>query len=235
MMLRVDKVNAHYGPIQALWNVTMTVNEGEIVSVLGANGAGKSTLVKSIMGLLDPTSGTITFGGQRIAGREPHRISRLGIAYAPEGGGLFRDMSVRENLELGAYQRAAWYDREQTLQQVWRLFPALKDRQAALARTLSGGERQMLVIGRALMSRPRMCILDEPSIGMSPRLVDQTFRIVSQLRDEGITVLLIEQNVRKSLGVADRAYVLENGRIVLEGPRDELLDSDLVRKAYLGL
>lgn len=235
MMLRVDKVNAHYGPIQALWNVTMTVNDGEIVSVLGANGAGKSTLVKSIMGLLDPTSGTITFGGQRIAGREPHRISRLGIAYAPEGGGLFRDMSVRENLELGAYQRAAWNDREQTLQQVWRLFPALKERQAALARTLSGGERQMLVIGRALMSRPRMCILDEPSIGMSPRLVDQTFRIVSQLRDEGITVLLIEQNVRKSLGVADRAYVLENGRIVLEGPRDELLDSDLVRKAYLGL
>lgn len=234
-MLRVDKVNAHYGPIQALWNVTMTVNDGEIVSVLGANGAGKSTLVKSIMGLLDPTSGTITFGGQRIAGREPHRISRLGIAYAPEGGGLFRDMSVRENLELGAYQRAAWNDREQTLQQVWRLFPALKERQAALARTLSGGERQMLVIGRALMSRPRMCILDEPSIGMSPRLVDQTFRIVSQLRDEGITVLLIEQNVRKSLGVADRAYVLENGRIVLEGPRDELLDSDLVRKAYLGL
>jgi branched-chain amino acid transport system ATP-binding protein len=234
-MLRVDKINAHYGPIQALWNVTMTVDEGEIVSVLGANGAGKSTLVKSIMGLLDPTSGTITFGGQRISGQEPHRISRLGIAYAPEGGGLFRDMSVRENLELGAYQRAAWHDREQTLQQVWRLFPILEDRRAALARTLSGGERQMLVIGRALMSQPRLCIFDEPSIGMSPRLVEQTFRIVSQLRDERITVLLIEQNVRKSLGVADRAYVLENGRIVIEGLRDELLDSDLVQKAYLGL
>jgi branched-chain amino acid transport system ATP-binding protein len=187
------------------------------------------------MGLLDPTSGTITFGGQRISGQEPHRISRLGIAYAPEGGGLFRDMSVWENLELGAYQRAAWHDREQTLQQVWRLFPILEDRRAALARTLSGGERQMLVIGRALMSQPRLCIFDEPSIGMSPRLVEQTFRIVSQLRDERITVLLIEQNVRKSLGVADRAYVLENGRIVIEGLRDELLDSDLVQKAYLGL
>lgn len=234
-MLRVDRVNAHYGPIQALWDVTMAVNEGEIVSVLGANGAGKSTLVKSVMGLVDPTSGMITFDGRRIEGRDPHRISRFGIAYAPEGGGLFRDMSVQENLELGAYHRVAWKRRQETLQRVWRLFPVLEDRRAALTRTLSGGERQMLVIGRALMSLPRMCILDEPSIGMSPRLVDQTFRIISQLRDESITVLLIEQNVRKSLDIADRAYVLENGRVVLQGTQTTLLDSDLVQKAYLGL
>jgi branched-chain amino acid transport system ATP-binding protein len=234
-MLRVNRVNVQYGPVQALWDVTVAVNEGEIVSVLGANGAGKSTLVKAIMGLVDPTSGMITFGGRRIEGRDPHRISRLGVAYAPEGGGLFRDMSVRENLELGAYHRVAWNRRQRTLQRVFRLFPILEDRDAALARTLSGGERQMLVIGRALMSLPTMCIFDEPSIGMSPRLVEQTFHVIGQLREEGITILLIEQNVRKSLEIADRAYVLENGRVVLEGNRETLLDSDLVQKAYLGL
>jgi branched-chain amino acid transport system ATP-binding protein len=234
-MLRVNRVNVQYGPVQALWDVTVAVNEGEIVSVLGANGAGKSTLVKAIMGLVDPISGMITFGGRRIEGRDPHRISRLGVAYAPEGGGLFRDMSVRENLELGAYHRVAWNRRQRTLQRVFRLFPILEDREAALARTLSGGERQMLVIGRALMSLPTMCIFDEPSIGMSPRLVEQTFHVIGQLREEGITILLIEQNVRKSLEIADRAYVLENGRVVLEGDRTTLLDSDLVQKAYLGL
>lgn len=234
-MLRVNRINAHYGPIQALWDVTLAVNEGEIVAVLGANGAGKTTLVKSIMGLIDPTSGMITFGGQRIEGRDPHRISRLGIAYVPEGGGLFRDMNVRENLELGAYHKIAWERRQRTLRRVWRLFPVLEDRETALSRTLSGGERQMLVIGRALMALPTMCIFDEPSIGMSPKLVDQTFHIISQLRDEGITVLLIEQNVRKSLEIADRAYVLENGRVVLEGDEATLLDTDLVQKAYLGL
>jgi branched-chain amino acid transport system ATP-binding protein len=234
-MLRVNRVNVQYGPVQALWDVTVAVNEGEIVSVLGANGAGKSTLVKAIMGLVDPTSGMITFGGRRIEGRDPHQISRLGVAYAPEGGGLFRDMSVRENLELGAYHRVAWNRRQRTLQRVFRLFPILEDREAALARTLSGGERQMLVIGRALMSLPTMCIFDEPSIGMSPRLVEQTFHVIGQLREEGITILLIEQNVRKSLEIADRAYVLENGRVVLEGNRETLLDSDLVQKAYLGL
>lgn len=234
-MLRVNRVNVQYGPVQALWDVTVAVNEGEIVSVLGANGAGKSTLVKAIMGLVDPISGMITFGGRRIEGRDPHRISRLGMAYAPEGGGLFRDMSVRENLELGAYHRTAWNRRQRTLRRVFRLFPILEDREAALARTLSGGERQMLVIGRALMSLPTMCIFDEPSIGMSPRLVEQTFHVIGQLREEGITILLIEQNVRKSLEIADRAYVLENGRVVLEGNRETLLDSDLVQKAYLGL
>lgn len=234
-MLRVNKVNAHYGAIKALWDVSLTVGEGEVVAVLGANGAGKTTLVKSIVGLIEPTSGMIKFAGQRIEGRDPHRISELGIAYGPEGGGLFRDMNVRENLELGAFHRRAWERRMKTLDRVYRLFPRLEERQRAMSRTLSGGERQMLVIGRALMALPTLCIFDEPSIGMSPLLVDQAFHVIRQLRDEGITVLLIEQNVRKSLEIADRAYVLENGRVVLQGQPDELLRGGLIDKAYLGL
>lgn len=234
-MLRVNKVNAHYGAIKALWDVSLTVGEGEVVAVLGANGAGKTTLVKSIVGLIEPTSGMIKFAGQRIEGRDPHRISELGIAYGPEGGGLFRDMNVRENLELGAFHRRAWERRMKTLDRVYRLFPRLEERQRAMSRTLSGGERQMLVIGRTLMALPTLCIFDEPSIGMSPLLVDQAFHVIRQLRDEGITVLLIEQNVRKSLEIADRAYVLENGRVVLQGQPDELLRGGLIDKAYLGL
>lgn len=234
-MLRVNKVNAHYGAIKALWDVSLTVGEGEVVAVLGANGAGKTTLVKSIVGLIEPTSGMIKFAGQRIEGRDPHRISELGIAYGPEGGGLFRDMNVRENLELGAFHRRAWERRMKTLDRVYRLFPRLEERERAMSRTLSGGERQMLVIGRALMALPTLCIFDEPSIGMSPLLVDQVFHVIRQLRDEGITVLLIEQNVRKSLEIADRAYVLENGRVVLQGQPDELLRGGLIDKAYLGL
>ncbi|HLF42060.1 MAG TPA: ABC transporter ATP-binding protein [Acidimicrobiia bacterium] len=234
-LLRINKVNAHYGAIKALWDVSLNVGEGEVVAVLGANGAGKTTLVKSIVGLIEPTSGMIKFAGQRIEGRDPHRISELGIAYGPEGGGLFRDMNVRENLELGAFHRRAWERRLKTLDRVYRLFPRLEERERAMSRTLSGGERQMLVIGRALMALPTLCIFDEPSIGMSPLLVDQAFHVIRQLRDEGITVLLIEQNVRKSLEIADRAYVLENGRVVLEGGREELLGGDLIKKAYLGL
>ena len=234
-MLRVHKINSYYGRIHALWDVSLTVEEGEIVVVLGANGAGKTTLVKSIVGLIEPASGMIKFTGQRIEGRDPHKISELGIAYAPEGGGLFRDMNVRENLEMGAYHRVAWERREDTLRRVYRLFPRLEERENKLARTLSGGERQMLAIGRALMARPTLCIFDEPSIGLAPVLVNEFFHIIGQVRDEGITVLLIEQNVRKSLEIADRAYVLESGRIVLEGDRQELFQVELIHKAYLGL
>ena len=234
-MLHLHKVNAGYGAVKALWDVTLRVDEGEIVTVLGANGAGKTTLVRTIVGLIEPSSGMIKFIGQRIEGRDPHRISELGIAYGPEGGGIFRDMSVRENLEMGAYHRRAWERRDKTLERVLHLFPRLEERERALGRTLSGGERQMLVIGRALMALPTLCIFDEPSIGMSPQLVEQSFHVISQLRDEGITVLLIEQNVKKSLEIADRAYILENGRVVLEGDREELQTSDLVRRAYLGL
>lgn len=234
-MLRLHNVNSGYGAVKALWDVTLSVEEGEIVTVLGANGAGKTTLVKTIVGLIEPSSGMIKFTGQRIEGRDPHRISELGIAYGPEGGGVFRDMSVRENLEMGAYHRRAWDRHDKTLERVFQLFPRLEEREKALARTLSGGERQMLVIGRALMALPTLCIFDEPSIGMSPVLVEQSFHVISQLRDEGITVLLIEQNVRKSLEIADRGYVLENGRVLLEGDRAELQASDLVGRAYLGL
>lgn len=233
-MLRVHKLNASYGPIKALWDVSLAVEEGEIVAVLGANGAGKSTLVKAIVGLIEPTSGMIKLAGQRIEGRDPHRIADFGVAYAPEGGGIFRDMNIRENLEMGAYHRRAWERRDRTLERVFRLFPRLEERERMLARNLSGGERQMLVIGRALMSLPTLCIFDEPSIGMAPVLVEELFYVIRQLRDEGITVLLIEQNVRKSLEIADRAYVLENGRVVLEGDA-ATLQSDLVDKAYLGI
>lgn len=234
-MLRVNKINSYYGVIHAIWDVSLRVEEGEIVVVLGANGAGKTTLVKTIVGLIEPASGMITYAGRRIEGWDPHRISELGIAYGPEGGGLFRDLTVRENLELGAYHRLAWERRESSLRRVFRLFPKLEDREKALARTLSGGERQMLVIGRVLMARPSLAILDEPSIGLAPRLVDEAFDAIEQIRDEGITVLLIEQNVKRSLAIADRAYVLESGRVVLEGDRERLLQNELVKKAYLGL
>lgn len=234
-MLSIHKLNAGYGAVKALWDVTLRVDEGEIVAVLGANGAGKTTLVNAIVGLIEPYSGMIKFAGRRIEGRDPHRISELGIAYGPEGGGILRDMSVRENLEMGAYHRRAWERRDKTLERVFHLFPRLEERQRALSRTLSGGERQMLVLGRALMSLPTLCIFDEPSIGMSPLLVEQSFHVMGQLRDEGITVMLIEQNVTKTLEIADRGYVLENGRVVLEGTREELLSSELVGQAYLGL
>lgn len=234
-MLRIDKVNSHYGRVQALWDVSLHVEEGEILALVGANGAGKTTLLRSVMGLVKPTSGEIEFNARRIEGRDPYRISEMGIAYVPEGGGPFRDMSVRENLEMGAYPWKAWKCRQATLRRVYEIFPRLEERQHKLARTLSGGERQMLAIGRALMSRPALCAFDEPSIGLSPLLVDEFFRVIRQIRDEGMTILLVEQNIHKSLEIADRAYVLENGRIVLEGDRQRLLDEELIRKAYLGL
>jgi len=234
-MLKINKINSHYGRIQALWDVSLHVEDGEIVAVIGANGAGKTTLLRTLMGLIEPSSGMIKFAGLRIEGRDPYRISEMGIAYVPEGGGPFRDMSVRENLEMGAYHSNAWRRRKDTLRRVYRIFPRLEERENKLSRTLSGGERQMLAIGRALMARPTLCAFDEPSIGLSPLLVDEFFRVIHQIREEGITVLLIEQNVHKSLEIADRAYVLENGRIVLEGNRQELLQEELVRKAYLGL
>lgn len=234
-MLRINKINSGYGRIRALWEVSLYVEDGEIVAVLGANGAGKTTLLRTIMGLIDPESGMIKFAGRRIEGRDPHKISEMGIAYVPEGGQPFRDMSVRDNLELGAYHYVAWRHREDTLRRVYQFFPILEDREDELARTLSGGERQMLAIGRALMSRPTLCLFDEPSIGLSPKLVEDFFYAISQIREEGITVLLVEQNVRQSLEIADRAYVLENGRVALEGSSQELLQEALIRKAYLGL
>ncbi len=234
-MLEVKNLSAFYGQIQALWDVNLTVNEGEIVAIVGANGAGKSTLVHVISGIMPPASGEVIFLGQRIDRLAPHVIVAKGISHIPEGRRLFTDMSVRENLEMGAYIGRAWKLRHETINEVYKLFPRLKERAKQLARTLSGGEQQMLAMGRGLMSRPKLCIIDEPSNGLAPRLVLEVFDIIKSLRDQGITILLIEQNVLQTLQVADRACVLENGRMALEGTGKELLKSDHIRKAYLGL
>jgi branched-chain amino acid transport system ATP-binding protein len=234
-MLEVCDVNALYGKAQALWDVSLKIDEAEIVALVGSNGAGKTTLLNTISGRLRPASGSVEFLGKRIDGLPPHSIVEMGISHVPEGGKVFPDMTVRENLEMGAYPYHAWKQKEQTFEQVYQVFPILKERAGQLARTLSGGERQMLAIGRGLMSRPRLCLLDEPSYGLAPLLVAEIFRIIRGLRDQGITVLLIEQNVRHTLETADRAYVLENGRICMEGACLEMLESDHVRKAYLGL
>jgi len=234
-MLEVQNLSTFYGKVQALWDVCLEIRKSEIVALIGANGAGKTTLLNTISGVLRPASGTIRFLGERIDGLPPHSVVDLGISHVPEGGKVFPDMSVRENLELGAYPSKVWGRREETMESVFRVFPILKERQRQLAKTLSGGERQMLSIGRALMSRPKLCLLDEPSYGLAPLLIAEVFRIVRGLRDEKVTVLLIEQNVKHTLETADRAYVLENGRISLEGKCNELLQTDYVRKAYLGL
>jgi branched-chain amino acid transport system ATP-binding protein len=235
MLLKFNKINVSYGRIQALRDVSLDVDDGEIVAVVGANGAGKTTLLKALIGLHEPESGMIKFAGIRIEGRDPDEISKMGIAYVPEGGRPFRDMSIRENLEMGAYHPGAWKRRQDSMRRVFKMFPRLEERQHKMARTLSGGERQMLAISRALMSRPSLCVFDEPSIGLAPLLVLEFFRIIQRLRDDGITILLIEQNVKQSLEIADRGYVLENGRITMEGSSRELLESELIRKAYLGL
>jgi branched-chain amino acid transport system ATP-binding protein len=234
-MLEVSNIDTFYGKIQALWEVSLQIDEAEIVALVGANGAGKTTLLNTISGLLHPASGSIDFLGKRIDGLTSHTIVELGISHIPEGRKAFPDMSVRENLEMGAYTKRVWKHRQETLDKVYQLFPTLKERRGQLARTLSGGEQQMLAMGRGLMSRPRLCIIDEPSSGLAPLLVDQIFRIIQGLRDQDIAIFLIEQNVQQTLEIADRAYVLENGRVILAGESKQLLKEELIRKAYLGL
>ncbi len=234
-MLEVSNVDTFYGKSQALWDVSLRVDEGEIVALVGANGAGKTTLLNTVCGLLRPASGRVEYLGQRIDRVAPHEIVGLGISHIPEGRRLFTQMSVGENLEMGAYAGEAWKCKDDTLSQVCEMFPGLQERQGQLARTLSGGEQQMVAMGRGLMSRPKLCMFDEPSYGLAPLLVAEIFRIIRSLCDQGMTVLLVEQNVRQSLEIADRAYVLENGRIVLEGSSQELLQEELIKKAYLGL
>ena len=234
-MLEVSKLNVFYGKSQALRDVSLNINEGEIVALVGANGAGKTTLLNTISGLIRPVSGSVKFLGRRIDGLPSHAIVELGISHVPEGSKVFPDMTVHENLEMGAYPYRAWRQKEETLEQVYQVFPVLKERKGQLARTLSGGEHQMLAIGRGLMSRPRLCMFDEPSYGLAPLFVAEIFRIIHGLRDQGITILLIEQNVRRALEISDRACVLENGRMCLEGDCIKLLESDYVRKAYMGL
>jgi len=234
-MLEVRDINTFYGKIQALWGVSLRIDDKEIVALVGSNGAGKTTLLNTISGLIHPASGSIEFLGARIDGLTPHAIVELGMSHIPEGRKLFPDMSVRENLEMGAYTKRVWKDKQHILDRVYELFPILKARQGQLASTLSGGEQQMVAMGRGLMSQPRLCIVDEPSSGLAPLIVDEIFGIIQGLRDQGIAIFLIEQNVQQTLEIADRAYVLENGRVVLEGESKELLKEELIRKAYLGL
>ncbi|MFH1123342.1 MAG: ABC transporter ATP-binding protein [Pseudomonadota bacterium] len=234
-MLEVNKIDTFYGKIQALWGVSLRIDEAEIVALVGANGAGKTTLLNAISGLVRPASGNIAFLGGRIDGLRSHAIVALGISHIPEGRRLFPDMSVRENLEMGAYTKRVWKDKDETLKKVYQLFPILEARQGQLARTLSGGEQQMVAMGRGLMSRPRMCLIDEPSSGLAPLVVDEIFSIIQELRDQGMAIFLIEQNVQQTLEIADRAYVLENGRVILAGDSKNLLKEELIRKAYLGL
>jgi branched-chain amino acid transport system ATP-binding protein len=234
-MLEFINISAAYGKTRVLWNVSLKVNEGEIVALVGSNGVGKSTLLKAMSGIIKPTSGTILFLGKRIDNLPMHQIAEAGVSHVPEGGKVFTEMTVRDNLDMGAYGSRARKYKDETLKQVFEMFPILKERENQLARTLSGGEQQMLAMGRGLMSRPRICVFDEPSYGLAPFLVKEVFTIIKGLPGHGITVFLIEQNVRHTLEIADRAYILENGRIVLESSGQQLLQDDHVRKAYLGL
>ncbi len=235
MMLEVDGVSAYYGKIRALWDVSLNVQKGEIVALIGANAAGKTTILDAISGLVHPASGSVKFLDQRVDRMPPHEIVRLGISHVPEGGKAFPEMTVRENLDMGAYSDEAWQKRKETVERIYEMFPLLKQRGGQLARTLSGGERQMLAIGRGLMSRPKLCALDEPSYGLSPIMVKEIFDAIRTLRDQGMTILLVEQDVQQGLDIADRGDVLESGRVALEGTSADLLQNDHVKKAYLGL
>ena len=234
-MLEISNLNVFYGKSQALRDISLKVNEKEIVALVGANGAGKTTLLNTVSGLLHPASGSVEFLGNRIDSLAPNKIVKLGICQIPEGRKLFADMTVGENLELGAYISEAWKRRKEMFEQVYQIFPVLKERRRQSASKLSGGERQMVAIGRGLMSSPRLCMFDEPSYGLAPKLFSEVLETIKHLREQGVTIFLIEQNVRNTLEIADRAYVLENGQIVLEGIGKDLLQDDMVKKAYLGL
>ena len=231
-ILSVQGINVYYGAIHAIKDVSLTVNEGEIVTLIGANGAGKSTTLQTISGLLRSKTGDIRFCGQSIAHVPSHKIVERGIAQVPEGRRIFLQMTVQENLEMGAFTRSGGVEKD--LERVYALFPRLLERKKQIAGTLSGGEQQMLAMGRALMSHPKLMMLDEPSMGLAPILVEQVFSIIRQLHEEGTTILLVEQNAQMALSVADRAYVMETGKITLQGTGAELAQSDRVKKAYLG-
>ena len=233
MMLKAEDLNVYYGPIHAVKGVSFEVSEGEIVTLIGANGAGKSTTLKTVSGLMHSRGGKIEFLGKSIAGTPAHKIVQQGIAHVPEGRRIFTLMTVEENLDMGAFT-ASGDTVEADKERVFELFPRLKERRRQIAGTLSGGEQQMLAMGRALMSRPKLLMLDEPSMGLAPILVEQVFDIITELHRSGTTILLVEQNAEMALAIADRAYVMETGRITLSGTGKELAESDEVRKAYLG-
>ncbi len=233
-LLAVDDLAVAYGGIKALHGLSIAVNEGEIVSLIGANGAGKSTLLRAISGLVPPLSGRIVFRGKDLRGAPAHEIVARGVAHVPEGRGIFANLTVRENLVLGAWCRGSRADLEPDFDRVFAFFPRLKERLSQAGGTLSGGEQQMLAVGRALMTRSRFLLLDEPSMGLAPRLVEEIFGIFEQIHQGGTTLLLVEQNARRALKLASRGYVLEAGRLVLEGPADALLHDPRVEDAYLG-
>ncbi|MEM2768173.1 MAG: ABC transporter ATP-binding protein [Candidatus Bathyarchaeia archaeon] len=234
-MLEVRDLNVYHGSLKALDGVSFYVDKAEIVALIGSNGAGKSTTLKAISGLLSPASGSIKFQGNSITNLSPHKIVKMGISQVPEGRCLFPFLTVQENLEVGAYTQEARRKIRETIEWVFQLFPVLKERKKQLAYTLSGGEQQMLAIGRALMSRPQLIMLDEPSIGLAPMMVRRIYDAIKELNNQGITILLVEQNVPLALNTANRGYVLENGRITLEGNGEELLKNEHVRKAYIGV
>ncbi len=233
-MLNLKDVNVYYGAVHALKGLSLNVEEGEIVTLIGSNGAGKSTTIKAISGIVAVESGTIEFEGEPIAGMPPHKVVGCGIVQIPEGRRVFPEMSVRENLEMGAYSRKDRAQIGEDLGRIFDRFPRLKERETQLAATLSGGEQQMLAVGRALMARPRLLLLDEPSMGLAPILVEEVFEIIRDISADGTTILLVEQNARMALSIADRGYVLQTGEIALAGAAEDLLQDEQVRKVYLG-
>lgn len=233
-MLEVKNLSGHYGMIQAVRNVDFTVNEGEIVSLIGANGAGKSTILKTLSGLIHPSEGEIIYLGENIASTSAKKIVEKGLVQVPEGRHVFPGLTVKENLELGAFLRKDKEEIQKDMEAVFERFPILKERKDQDAQTLSGGEQQMLAMGRALMSRPKLLLLDEPSMGLAPIFIREIFKIIQEIQKTGTTVLLIEQNAKMALSISNRAYVLETGSVVLSGTGQELLESDEIQKAYLG-
>jgi branched-chain amino acid transport system ATP-binding protein len=233
-MLEVNHIDVYYGELKALWGVSLTLDKGEIVALIGANSSGKSTLLEAIAGLLPPTTGEILFEGVRLDKEPSHRIVELGVCLVPEDRGTFPGMNVLENLELGAFSKRGRKEKEETLHVVYGLFPTLKNRRNQLARTLSGGEQQMLAIGKGLLSRPKLLMLDEPSLGLAPLVTKNIFEAICQINQTGVSILLVEQNVHIALKVAKRAYIIENGRIVQHEQAKNLLEDKRVRQAYLG-
>ena len=233
-MLEIKDLEVYYGMIQAIKGVSFEVNQGEVIALIGANGAGKTTILHTITGLLSPKKGSVLFEGTDISKVPAHKIVSMGMAHVPEGRRVFSELSVLENLKMGAYTRKNKAEVEEALQEVYKRFPRLEERKNQMAGTLSGGEQQMLAMGRALMSKPKIILMDEPSMGLSPILVNEIFDIIQAVSKSGTTVLLVEQNAKKALSIADRAYVLETGNITLEGNAKDLLENDSVKKAYLG-
>ena len=233
-MLKVENLEVYYGMIQAIKGVSFEVNEGEVIALIGANGAGKTTILHTITGLVGAKAGSIEFQGQNLLKTPPHKIVSMGMAHVPEGRRIFQELTVLENLKLGAYTRSSKSEIEETIQMIYSKFPRLEERKEQIAGTLSGGEQQMLAMGRALMSHPKIILMDEPSMGLSPLYVNEIFKIIEEISSSGTTVLLVEQNAKKALSIADRAYVLETGNIVLEGKAKDLINDDSIKKAYLG-